>query len=131
MGCSDHPDPVSYHAGKFVYISETGLYQLIFFSRLEAANRFRCWVLKEVLPSICKTGGYELQALKNELMLKDKTHQEELNKAKKELTLKDEELAKTKQKCVILSGQLNNTMALVQDYIYIMNNASKGDIQHL
>ena len=43
----------------------------------------------------------------------------------------DEELAKTKQKCVILSGQLNNTMALVQDYICIMNNALKGDIQHL
>ena len=34
-----------------------------------------------MLPSIWKTGGYELQALKNEMMLEDQAHAEELNKA--------------------------------------------------
>lgn len=39
-------------------ISEPGLYQLIFQSRVEGAHRFRRWVTHEVLPSIRKTGGY-------------------------------------------------------------------------
>ena len=34
-----------------------------------------------MLPSIWKTGGYELQALKNEMMLEDQAHADELNKA--------------------------------------------------
>ena len=67
---------VAYHAGKAVYVSEAGLYQLIFSSRLGVADMFRRWVFEEVLPSIQKAGGYELQALKNEMMLKDKAHQE-------------------------------------------------------
>ncbi|WP_066965957.1 BRO family protein [Microbulbifer sp. Q7] len=39
-------------------INEAGLYGLIFGSRLEAAQRFKRWVFKEVLPSIRKHGGY-------------------------------------------------------------------------
>ena len=34
-----------------------------------------------MLPSIWKTGGYELQALKNEMMLEDQANADELNKA--------------------------------------------------
>jgi prophage antirepressor-like protein len=41
-----------------VFISEQGLYQLIFGSELERAKEFRRWVFKEVLPSIRKTGTY-------------------------------------------------------------------------
>ena len=41
-----------------LFISEAGLYALIFSSRLEGAVRFRRWVTKEVIPSIRKTGGY-------------------------------------------------------------------------
>ena len=39
-------------------ISESGLYNLIFSSRLEAAREFKRWVTKEVIPSIRRTGGY-------------------------------------------------------------------------
>jgi len=42
-------------------ITESGLYALIFKSRKEAAKKFRKWVTAEVLPSIRKTGSYELQ----------------------------------------------------------------------
>ena len=84
--------PLDYDAGKAVYIPETGLYQLIFTSKLEAAERFGSWVFEEVLTSICKTGGYELQALKNEIMLKDKAHQKDINNVMKQLTLKDRQL---------------------------------------
>ena len=38
--------------GKAVYISGPGLYQLIFFNRLEAADRFRYWVTKVLMPGL-------------------------------------------------------------------------------
>ena len=42
-------------------ISESGLYALIFSSKLESAKRFKHWVTSEVLPSIRKTGGYDMK----------------------------------------------------------------------
>lgn len=42
-------------------INESGLYSLIFGSKLESAKRFKHWVTSEVLPSIRKTGGYQMQ----------------------------------------------------------------------
>lgn len=40
-------------------INESGLYALIFGSKLESAQRFKHWVTAEVLPAIRKTGGYQ------------------------------------------------------------------------
>ena len=42
-------------------INESGLYALIFGSKLESAKRFKHWVTSEVLPSIRKTGGYDVK----------------------------------------------------------------------
>jgi prophage antirepressor-like protein len=39
-------------------INESGLYSLIFSSKLEGAQRFKRWVTSEVLPSIRKHGAY-------------------------------------------------------------------------
>lgn len=39
-------------------ISESGLYSLIFGSKLEKAKEFKHWVTAEILPSIRKNGGY-------------------------------------------------------------------------
>ena len=39
-------------------INESGVYALVFGSRLESAKRFKHWVTSEVLPSIRKTGSY-------------------------------------------------------------------------
>lgn len=39
-------------------INESGLYSLIFSSKLESAQRFKHWVTHEVLPSIRKNGMY-------------------------------------------------------------------------
>lgn len=44
-------------------INESGLYSLIFSSKLESAKRFKHWVTSEVLPSIRKTGGYANEQL--------------------------------------------------------------------
>lgn len=40
-------------------INESGLYSLIFSSKLDSARRFKHWVTSEVLPSIRKTGTYQ------------------------------------------------------------------------
>lgn len=42
-------------------VNESGLYALIFGSKLESAKRFKRWVTSEVLPAIRKTGRYEAQ----------------------------------------------------------------------
>lgn len=45
-----------------VVINESGLYALIFGSKLESAKRFKHWVTSDVLPAIRKTGGYQMKA---------------------------------------------------------------------
>ena len=47
---------------KVILINESGLYALIFGSKLESAQRFKRWVTNEVLPTIRKTGGYQVKA---------------------------------------------------------------------
>lgn len=42
-------------------INESGLYALIFGSKLESAKHFKHWVTSEVLPSIRKTGSYSMK----------------------------------------------------------------------
>lgn len=41
-------------------INESGLYALIFGSKLESAKRFKHWVTSEVLPAIRKNGNYKI-----------------------------------------------------------------------
>lgn len=50
-------------------INESGLYALIFGSKLESAKRFKHWVTSEVLPTIRKTGGYQMQSLQGKELL--------------------------------------------------------------
>ena len=42
-------------------INESGLYALIFGSKLESAKRFKRWVTSEVLPAIRRTGMYNMK----------------------------------------------------------------------
>ena len=44
-----------------IVINESGLYSLILSSKLEQARLFKRWVTSEVLPTIRKTGKYQLQ----------------------------------------------------------------------
>ena len=50
-------------------VNESGLYSLIFGSKLESAKKFKKWVTSEVLPSIRKTGSYGKQLPKNPMEL--------------------------------------------------------------
>ena len=49
--------PIKSEQGSATFINESGLYSLIFGSRLESARNFKRWVTKDVLPSIQKTGS--------------------------------------------------------------------------
>ena len=51
--------PFKNEQGGSIFINESGLYSLIFGSRLESARNFKRWVTKDVLPSIRKTGRYD------------------------------------------------------------------------
>ena len=47
------------------FINESGLYALVFGSKLPTAKKFKHWVTSEVLPTIRKTGGYVPQLTPN------------------------------------------------------------------
>lgn len=49
-------------------INESGLYSLIFASKLPEAKQFKRWVTSEVLPSIRKTGGYVMNGREKEFI---------------------------------------------------------------
>lgn len=49
-------------------INESGLYALIFGSKLESAKRFKHWVTSEVLPTIRRTGTYQKPMSQVEMM---------------------------------------------------------------
>lgn len=51
------------HKQTAIVINESGLYSLIFNSKLESSKRFKKWVTSEVLPSIRKTGSYSRNTL--------------------------------------------------------------------
>ncbi len=42
------------------FVNESGVYDLIFGSKLPSAKKFKRWVTSEVLPAIRKTGSYQL-----------------------------------------------------------------------
>lgn len=43
-----------------IYINESGLYQLLFSSKKFEAKQFTKWIIEEILPSIRKTGKYNI-----------------------------------------------------------------------
>jgi prophage antirepressor-like protein len=51
-----------------VVINESGLYALIFGSKMASAKRFKHWVTSEVLPQIRKNGSYQNRLTPEEMM---------------------------------------------------------------
>ena len=61
-------DSFTVNGTKVILINESGLYALIFGSKLDSAKRFKHWVTSEVLPTIRKTGGYQKPLTQQEMM---------------------------------------------------------------
>ena len=72
-------------------INESGLYSLIFGSKLESAKRFKHWVTSEVLPELRKTGSYQKplsakQMMRIQLGMID-DHEERIEKLENTMTI--------------------------------------------
>lgn len=76
-------------------VNESGLYSLIFGSKLESAQKFKRWVTSEVLPALRKTGQYQVKELSgSELMAKA------LIEAQSVLAAKDKQIEEMKPKAL-------------------------------
>lgn len=92
-------------------INESGLYALVFGSKLPSAKKFKHWVTSEVLPTLRKTGKYEIpkdpmSALK--LMFEAQTQTNE--KVEKH----DQRIAKLENNALLTPGQYNYLSKAVQ-----------------
>lgn len=54
-----------------ILINESGLYSLIFSSKMPNARKFKRWVTSEVLPAIRKTGSYTVNAKPDSYQIED------------------------------------------------------------
>ena len=72
------------------FVSESGLYELIFKSRKSEAKAFRKWISSQVLPSIRKTGSYTLEEHERTKFLTDISNLENSKKQIEEQKLKAE-----------------------------------------
>lgn len=76
--------------------NESGLYSLIFGSKLESAKKFKKWVTSEVLPTIRKTGSYGRQLPQSPMELLE-LHYEAIRHVDNKVDALAEELAQFKQ----------------------------------
>lgn len=83
------------------FVNESGLYSLIFGSKLESSRQFKRWVTSEVLPSIRKSGSYVAKKLsRKELAQMVLQQEEEMEMLRLENLRKDERIEEQKPKVV-------------------------------
>lgn len=97
-------------------INESGLYALIFGSKLESAQKFKRWVTSEVLPALRKTGQYQVKELSgSELMARA------LIEAQNVLAAKDKQIEEMKPKALFADAvATSHTSILVGELAKIL-----------
>lgn len=96
-----HDTPTTSGVQTMTYVNESGLYALIFGSKLSTAKQFKKWVTSEVLPTIRKTGSYNIQQLsRKELAMMIVKAEEEKEALMLENKRKDDQLEEQKPKVV-------------------------------
>ena len=119
---------------KMTIINESGLYALVFGSRLPSAKKFKHWVTSEVLPSIRKQGKYEIP----------KTPMEALSlmfEVQKENTIKidklDEKMTNFEENAPLSPGEYNVISKKIHERVrnakseYGFINATKQQVAEL
>lgn len=97
---SEDKNSVAIHDGNkgnpnLTIINESGVYALVFSSKLQSAKKFKHWVTSEVLPTLRKTGSYATPQLTGEeLMAKA------LIEAKSVLELQNKQIIEMKPKAL-------------------------------
>lgn len=101
---------------KTIFVNESGLYALIFGSKLESAQKFKRWVTSEVLPALRKTGQYQVKELSgSELMARA------LIEAQNVLAAKDKQIEEMKPKVVFADAvATSHTSILVGELAKIL-----------
>ena len=97
-------------------INESGLYSLVLSSKLPSAKKFKRWVTSEVLPTLRKTGQYQVKELSGqELMAKA------LIEAQSVLAAKDKQIQEMKPKVVFADAvATSHTSILVGELAKIL-----------
>lgn len=133
-----HDTPTASGTQTMTYVNESGLYSLIFSSKLECAKKFKKWVTSEVLPSIRKHGAYAtpetiesiianpdngiklLQALKDERDAKVLAQQEA--KQQEQRALEAEQVIKEQQPKVLFADSIlaSKTSCLIGELAKIL-----------
>ncbi|HHC9267408.1 TPA: BRO family protein, partial [Staphylococcus aureus] len=99
-------------------INESGLYSLIFSSKLENAKRFKRWVTSEVLPTLRRTGTYQTKPL---------TTSEQIQLIAQGNTELDERVTKIEETYPIMHGEAKHIQKLVaQKVAEIVRNKFNG-----
>ena len=92
-----------------VFVSESGLYDLIMQSRKPEAKAFKRWVTHEVLPSIRKTGGYGIRTVDD--MINDPDTAIRLLTQLKILRLQNDQLAMERDEAMNTASQKSKECA--------------------
>lgn len=85
---------LTYNELNSFFINEAGVYSLIFRSKLDLAEKFQDWVFETVLPSIRKTGKYQINS--------------QIKFLQEQVHLKDKEIRKQKTGNILLKNYVDN-----------------------
>ncbi|HDJ2371341.1 TPA: BRO family protein [Staphylococcus aureus] len=113
-------------------INESGLYSLIFSSKLENAKRFKRWVTSEVLPTLRKTGAYQvpsdpMQALRLMFEATEQTKQEIKNVKDNVIDLKENQKLDAGD-YNFLTRTINQRVAHIQRLHAITNQKQRSEL---
>lgn len=118
------PDNLDIPTAGRVYITESGVYKLVFQSRKKEAERFADWVTGEVLPSIRKHGAYltpdkvEEVLLNPDTIIKIAQNLKEEQEKRRQLEIENNELKPKANYCeqVLQSESAVVTTQIAKDY---------------
>ncbi|HDA0727062.1 TPA: ORF6C domain-containing protein [Staphylococcus aureus] len=115
-----------------VIINESGLYSLIFSSKLENAKRFKRWATSEVLPTLRKTGAYQvpsdpMQALRLMFEATEETKQEIKNVKDDVIDLKENQKLDAGD-YNFLTRTINQRVAHIQRLHAITNQKQRSEL---
>ncbi|MCC1412493.1 ORF6C domain-containing protein [Staphylococcus aureus] len=113
-------------------VNESGLYSLIFSSKLESAKRFKRWVTSEVLPTLRKTGAYQtpsdpMQALRLMFEATEQTKQEIKNVKDDVIDLKENQKLDAGD-YNFLTRTINQRVAHIQRLHAITNQKQRSEL---
>ena len=104
---------------EMLLVSEPGLYKLIMRSNKPIAQKFQEWVCEEVLPSIRKTGQYNIEQLKKTIEEKEA----EIKEIKTELVEEKKIVMKTKKSLMATQRRFTHRHKFrINGCVYVLEN---------